>query len=242
MKKLLTTAALAMSLSSTALAIRGTGVSHPVPGVTRMAKGRRLPSLPIAVKRPLATLPIEMRSILLPVAGSTISIAHVPLVIVPLNSMKSLANPSLFRLDPGMEQLVQIQNLPNDLPSDRESLFYFNAQEIPQAEEPGENTLNIAMRTRIKVFYRPSQLQGRPEDQAKHLQWSLRKIEGVPHLVVNNPTPYHYTFSRLELTNGKQTEKVRSMAMAIPFGEQTYKLSNTPLQTTLQLTFSTIND
>ncbi|MFK0267441.1 fimbrial biogenesis chaperone [Pseudomonas asiatica] len=153
-----------------------------------------------------------------------------------------IANPSLFRLDPGMEQLVQIQNLPNDLPSDRESLFYFNAQEIPQVEGMGENTLNIAMRTRIKVFYRPSQLQGRPEDQVKHLQWSLREIEGVPHLVVNNPTPYHYTFSRLELTNGKQTEKVRSMAMAVPFSEQTYRLSNTPLQTTVQLTFSTIND
>ncbi|MNH35658.1 hypothetical protein D3C76_1415860 [compost metagenome] len=64
-----------------------------------MAKGRRLPSLPIAVKRPLATLPIEMRSILPPVAGSTISIEHVPLVIVPLNSMSPvLANAVLLRL------------------------------------------------------------------------------------------------------------------------------------------------
>lgn len=153
-----------------------------------------------------------------------------------------IATPGLFRLDPGMEQLVQIQGLPNDLPNDRESLFYFNVQEIPQSEANRENTLNIAMRTRIKVFYRPSQLQGRPEGQANRLQWSLRRIEGVPHLVVNNPSPYHYTFSRLELTNGKHTEKVRSMAMAIPFGEQTYRLNSTPLQTNLKLTFSTIND
>ncbi|WP_082432391.1 molecular chaperone [Pseudomonas sp. NBRC 111124] len=153
-----------------------------------------------------------------------------------------IATPGLFRLDPGMEQLVQIQNVPNDLPTDRESLFYFNLQEIPQVEDQGENMLNIAMRTRIKVFHRPSQLQGRPEDHAKHLQWSLRKIEGVPHLVVNNPSPYHYTFSRLELTNGEQTEKVRSMAMAVPFGEQIYRLNSNPLQAKLQLTFSTIND
>lgn len=60
--------------------------------------------------------------------------------------------------------------------------------------------------------------------------------------MVNNPSPYHYTFSRLELSDGKQTEKVRSMAMAVPFGEQTYRLSNTALRAKLQLTFSTIND
>ncbi len=153
-----------------------------------------------------------------------------------------IATPSLFRLDPGMEQLVQIQNLPNDLPTDRESLFYFNLQEIPQVQDRSENVLNIAMRTRIKVFHRPSQLKGRPEDHVKHLQWSIRKIDGVRHLVVNNPSPYHYTFSRLELSDGKQTEKVRSMAMAVPFGEQTYRLSNTALRAKLQLTFSTIND
>ncbi len=48
-------------------------------------------------------------------------------IAVPL-----IASPALFRLDPGKEQTVQINRLPNDLPDDRESLFFFNVQEIPQ--------------------------------------------------------------------------------------------------------------
>ncbi|WP_134942926.1 tetratricopeptide repeat protein [Pseudomonas syringae] len=44
-------------------------------------------------------------------------------------------SPPLFRLNPGKEQQVQINGLPHDLPSDRESLFYFNVQEIPQASQ-----------------------------------------------------------------------------------------------------------
>ncbi|WP_256233791.1 fimbrial biogenesis chaperone, partial [Pseudomonas sp. NBRC 111135] len=71
-----------------------------------------------------------------------------------------VATPPLFRLDPRKEQLVRIQKVPGDLPQDRESVFYFNAQEIPVAGKADENTLKIAMRTRIKLFYRPAGLKG----------------------------------------------------------------------------------
>ena len=73
-----------------------------------------------------------------------------------------MASPPLFRVNPGKEQQVQISGLPNSLPTDRESLFYFNAQEIPQADSQQTNVLNIAIRTRIKFFYRPSQLKDSP--------------------------------------------------------------------------------
>jgi P pilus assembly chaperone PapD len=42
-------------------------------------------------------------------------------------------SPGLFRLDPRKEQMVQISRLPNTLPKDRETLFYLNVQEIPEA-------------------------------------------------------------------------------------------------------------
>lgn len=49
-------------------------------------------------------------------------------------SVPFAVSPTLFRLDPKREQLVKINALPNDLPDDRESLFYFNIQEIPQVD------------------------------------------------------------------------------------------------------------
>lgn len=158
------------------------------------------------------------------------------LAAVPL-----IPTPVLFRLDAGKEQMVQINNLPNALPQDRESLFFFNVQEIPQQTE-ARNSLNIAMRTRIKLFYRPSQLSGSPESHLKQLSWSLRQREGSLYLVVDNPTPFHYTFDQLHVSGAGQSEKPKTQAMAMPFAEQSYRLTGIRPQPGLQVTFNTIND
>ncbi len=48
------------------------------------------------------------------------------------------------------------------LPQDRESLFYFNLREIPpRSDKP--NSLQLALQTRIKFFYRPQSLVVEPE-------------------------------------------------------------------------------
>ena len=154
-----------------------------------------------------------------------------------------IASPSLFRLDAGNEQTVQINALPNDLPQDRESLFYFNVQEIPQAtEKPQQNVLTIALRTRIKLFYRPSQLKDSPNDRLKDLAWSVESIEGKPHLVVDNPSPFHYTFNRLVVSGDGVSETVSASDMARPLSRRTYPLHTLKVQDGLQVRFTTIND
>lgn len=151
-------------------------------------------------------------------------------------------SPGLFRLDPGKEQMVQIRRLPNALPSDRETLFYFNVQEIPEADPEEKNVLQIGLRTRLKLFYRPSQLQGRPAEHIGKLKWFVRQSAGHLQLVVDNPTPYHYTFGRLEVRAAGKTEAIQAKDMAPPFGQQMYDLKQITSDRDLQLTFTTIND
>ncbi|MBK4996007.1 molecular chaperone [Pseudomonas sp. S37] len=146
--------------------------------------------------------------------------------------------PGLFKLTAGREQSVQISGLPNDLPQDRESLFFFNLQEIPQAVGEQRNALNIALRTRIKLFYRPSQVSGDPVRQLKELQAHRVQVAGVPHLRIHNPTPYHYTFNRLEAVNGKQNHPLANADMLAPLSEQLFAL---PV-TAKQVLVSVIND
>lgn len=154
-----------------------------------------------------------------------------------------ITSPGLFRLDPGNEQTVQINALPNDLPQDRESLFYFNLQEIPQATaDTRQNILNIALRTRIKLFYRPSHLKDRPQDRLKDLAWSVQLIDGKPHLVVDNPSPYHFTFNRLVISGAGFSETITAHDMALPLSRQTYALKRLPTTKGLQVKFTTIND
>ncbi|POP72057.1 fimbrial biogenesis chaperone [Pseudomonas syringae] len=151
-------------------------------------------------------------------------------------------SPPLFRLNPGKEQQVQINGLPHDLPSDSESLFYFNVQEIPQASQSQGNVLNIALRTRIKLFYRPALLTDNPIARLKDLQWSVRQMAGKAELTAMNPTPFHVSFIRLEVSGGGRTEKLREVAMLGPFSSRQYELNETKAGPGLQVVFSAIND
>ncbi|MHC8320129.1 fimbrial biogenesis chaperone [Pseudomonas sp. GB2N2] len=153
-----------------------------------------------------------------------------------------MASPPLFRVNPGKEQQVQINGLPNSLPTDRESLFYFNAQEIPQVESEQSNVLNIAIRTRIKLFYRPSQLKDKPHVRLKDLQWSVRQIDGKPSLVVTNPTPFHYTFHRVEVSANGHSQTLATPPMVAPLDRQVYALDKLQPGPDMRVSFTTIND
>ncbi|MNO47706.1 Chaperone protein EcpD precursor [compost metagenome] len=152
------------------------------------------------------------------------------------------ASPPLFKIKPDSEQLLQINALPNTLPQDRESLFFFNLQEIPQASNEPGNQLNIALRTRIKLFYRPQQLKGNPAEQLKSLTFSVNENQGERHLMVNNPTPFYFTFLRLEVSTDERSHKLSSAQMLAPLSQQTYRLDDIALNKSSKVRFSVIND
>lgn len=153
-----------------------------------------------------------------------------------------LPSPQLFRLDPSQEQLLQINALPNDLAEDRESLFFLNVQEIPQADPEQRNALSIALRTRLKLFYRPHQLKGNPATQAHALQFALQRVDGQTRLKVHNPTPFHITFSQLSVVGDKQASKLKDLPMLAPFSDQYLALDAIHPGANLQARFGIIND
>ncbi|WP_176507645.1 fimbrial biogenesis chaperone [Pseudomonas urethralis] len=157
-------------------------------------------------------------------------------------SVPFATSPPLFKINPSGEQLLQINGLPNTLPHDRESLFFFNLQEIPQATTETSNQLNIAMRTRVKLFYRPAKLKGKPTDHLKSLTFSVTERDGVKQLLVNNPSPFHITFIRLKVDGQGQQHTLKNTAMLAPFSERLYPLPGIARTAGLQAHFSVIND
>ncbi|WP_339465916.1 MULTISPECIES: fimbrial biogenesis chaperone [unclassified Pseudomonas] len=152
-----------------------------------------------------------------------------------------VATPPLFRLDPRKEQMVRVQKVPGDLPKDRESVFYFNAQEIPVAGNADENTLKIAMRTRIKLFYRPADLKGNPLDALDRLRWSLTQEQGKPVLVVENPSAFHVSFFGVKVVAGTHFVEVNEPKMVAPMSSQRYPLPGFSGRSG-EVMFSAIND
>lgn len=100
--------------------------------------------------------------------------------------------PPVQRIEPGKPSQVKIQALPAAklLKQDRETVYYFNLREIPPKSTKA-NTLQIALQTRIKLFYRPAAIAMDPSAAPPQEQLTLTK-QGDQY-VVNNPTAYYVT-------------------------------------------------
>jgi chaperone protein EcpD len=117
-----------------------------------------------------------------------------------------LITPPLFRMEAKKEQSLRIVYTHEQLPADRESLFWLNVLEVPpkptgpQAE--GQNLLQLALRSRLKFFYRPANLQGDPLKAPGELTWKVVADGNGYALEAHNPTPYFVTISELSLAVG----------------------------------------
>lgn len=130
--------------------------------------------------------------------------------------------PPIQRVEAGAKSQVKVQVTPalSALPQDRESLFYFNLREIPPRSAKA-NVLQIALQTRIKLFYRPAAIE-LDKTQAANGDW-VEKVtltrQGDKY-VVNNPSPYYLT-----IVEGRQSAKGNPIAfqpiMVSPKGQIT---------------------
>ncbi|WP_353086063.1 fimbria/pilus periplasmic chaperone [Stenotrophomonas sp.] len=116
------------------------------------------------------------------------------------------ADPRLLQAHQGQAYRVTYAPRPSEapLPTDRESVFYFNLLDIPPkpTDAAGKNLLQFAVRTRVKLFHRPAGLAGNARDAATQLQWRAR----AGALMVSNPSAYHVTLSTLTLPDGRTVE------------------------------------
>lgn len=133
-------------------------------------------------------------------------------------------SPPLSRIDPAKGQTIRIVRVDNALPTDRESLFWLNVLEIPpRPAKTGEeqNILQLAFRSRIKVFYRPEGLDGNAEDAASHVTWrAMADSPGHSSIEVSNPTPYHVTLTKITVHLGANKFDVPDAAMVKPNAKQ----------------------
>lgn len=153
-----------------------------------------------------------------------------------------IALPALFKIRSGEEQVVRIIKTPGQLPSDRESVFYFNAQEIPVLTSGERNTLKVAIRTRVKVFYRPQHLSGTASEAPGQLLWKLVDTASGSVLRVSNPTPYHVTFIGIRVLEGTATTELKDVDMVAPNSSLDFSMGHSVKAQKVAVEFSYIND
>ena len=173
-------------------------------------------------------------------AGVTPEAARVPFVVLP----------PLSRIEPASGQVVRIAFTGEaDLPENRESVYWLNVLDVPPLPEGDGrvplNYMQLAVRSRIKLFFRPRGLRGNANQASESLNWSLTAPEGGgPALRVENPTPYHVSLARLRIPSaaGYQTVPLGDRSMLDPLGSARFPLPADLPETADSIEITTIND
>ncbi|AJO81795.1 MULTISPECIES: molecular chaperone [Pseudomonas] len=151
--------------------------------------------------------------------------------------------PPLKRLDGNARQRLRVLYQGTGLAADRESVFWLSVQEVPQKSKD-ENVLQIAVRQRIKLFYRPANLPGDVDQAPSKLQWRLALKNGKPTLEVRNDSAFHISFATVNIKSGSNTYPAPA-TMLLPYSSQSFAVEGTdslvPNGTT-RIEFETIND
>ncbi|ROL82307.1 pilus assembly protein [Pseudomonas protegens] len=156
-------------------------------------------------------------------------------------SVPFAVTPPLVRVGGDEQQILRVIYEGTGMPTDRESVVWLNVQEIPQASKV-QNTLQLAVRQRIKVFFRPPELKNDAYLAPTELTWQLKERGGKSVLVVNNTGKYHVSIAEITLQSGALSEHPFDSMMIAPGEQKELALKKLHHTNTARLLFSSIND
>lgn len=112
--------------------------------------------------------------------------------------------PPLSRVEAGKELSLRIARISGVSPQDRESVYWLNVLEVPHKAKNTQdrNVMQLAIRTRLKIFYRPNGLLGTSTDALDKLSWSLVPGNRGDILRVYNDSAYHTSFTYVGMKIG----------------------------------------
>lgn len=151
--------------------------------------------------------------------------------------------PPVSRIDPDKGQTLRIVYNQKTLPKDRESIFWLNVLEIPAKAKTGDkgkasNTLQLAFRTRVKLFFRPENLNSPRTEAAKSVNWNKTSDTVI---TADNPTPYYISFSGIDLVSGSK-KVAAGDSMLAPFSKTPIKIKQSIAGSNWTVKYSSVND
>lgn len=149
-----------------------------------------------------------------------------------------IVTPPITTIDANKGQSLRvIFNQKEKLATDRESLFWLNVLDIPAKPEADVNYLQFAIRSRLKLFYRPTGLKIEQQQAFEKVQ--VQRIGD--RLEINNPTPYYINFGKSNLVlKNSSTREITALTYIEPFAKQQINLDYLENAKSIQLSF--IND
>lgn len=144
-----------------------------------------------------------------------------------------VVTPPIYLSAPKNENILRLMIVKNDLPTNKESIYYLVVKAIPSVEKnesSKKGIIRVAAASKIKLFSRPKGLLLSPEKAPQQLVFTKvsDKIE------VRNPTPYYITLTDITIGSSIVSSMMIAPMSVDKFGKEYYKEN--------KVSFSTIND
>lgn len=127
-----------------------------------------------------------------------------------------IVTPTLFRLDAEQKNSLRVSYLGAPLPADRESVFWLNVKNIAPSKKANSNKLQINVKSKFKLFFRPAGLKGNAELAYKELTFTCHNNT----LHAKNPSPWFVSFYRVSVGN----IDVKTPGMIDPFADRRWHI------------------
>lgn len=157
--------------------------------------------------------------------------------------------PAVFKMGAGEIRGIRVVFKTQQLPQDKESVFWLNLYEIPptSTQASGDKAkLLVAMNTQMKIFYRPKSLTKKVDTIQDNLQFSLIKENDTLILNCHNDSAFYASFGSLKLLAAGKTYKPETKLdmMVAPFSTDKFIFKTGPIAKGLQfdLEFDLITD
>ena len=136
-------------------------------------------------------------------------------------------SPPVFRINPKEGQTIRLMYVGGDLPQDRESVFYFNVLDIPPAPsaDKTDNFLQLAINSKLKLFYRPTAVSKNLSKLKDELRFSLIEANGY-QLKVDNPTGNFFTLLDLKFYSADKSVFGPEIGMVDPKSSRNIAIPN----------------
>ena len=139
-----------------------------------------------------------------------------------------ILTPPVNRINPDKSQTLRLSYTGSPaLPEDKESVYWLNVLEIPPVtKDVAPNRMQVAFRTRIKLFYRPAALSDRVKaaEAAEKLIWTVSGGE----LKATNNSPYFVSLVSVTLSQGSRNTSADG-EMVSPQDSYRFRMKDTAL-------------
>ncbi|TXE24867.1 molecular chaperone [Serratia marcescens] len=137
-----------------------------------------------------------------------------------------ITTPPIFRLAAKSENRVRIIKTGGNLPSDRESLFWFTMKAIPVSSDGNtvdgkvNGAVQIGLGNMIKLFYRPDGLPVPPEKGFCMLTFKQTSA-GID---ITNNSPYFVSFASFNVGGKERMSQTQPVKMVAPLSHEEMKV------------------